>query len=372
MKEFTKEFAEKTIDEIRKSFEQDLNDLENTVVKCGIIGRSGVGKSSTINAIAGVKIAQTGSTEQTMEAQEFHYENITYVDLPGCGTETFKKDEYIQEFRLFDNDYDCFIVITDNRVYEDDVYLYNNIVEEGYPCFFVRNKIDNAIENEKHDNNLSENEVIEKIRTYVVEKTKSEKVYLISARHPQQWDFPTLIDDILASFDNIKRKTIVRGLNTLTEEILEEKKQLALEIATKRAYLAAINGLNPIPGLDVSVDIGILYELSTEIIKLFGLTEEHLKYFENNTNISSSPTYSGTKQTIIKFGAQYATKEGIVLILKRFATTETVKEFGKFIPFIGQAISAGIGYKMTIWFTEDFIEEASKLSQEILKESMVV
>lgn len=370
MRKIAEELAKKTIDEIRESFEKELNDLDNTTIKCGIIGRSGVGKSSTINGIAGVKIAQTGSTEQTMEAQEFVHENIVYVDLPGCGTETFPRETYIEEFGLFQNEYDCFFIITDNRVYEDDVYLYNEITNQKIPCFFIRNKIDNAITDEKLDNNLSENDTLKKVRTYISQKTGIEKVYLVSARHPEKWDFPQLLNDMMNSFGEIKHKSAIRGLNALTEEILNEKKQLAIEIATKRAYLAAVNGLNPIPGLDVSVDVGVLYELSQQLLQLFGLTEEHLKYFEQYTSISTNSTYAGTKQAILKFGANYVTKEGIVALLKRFATAETVKEFGKYIPFIGQAISAGIGYKMTIWFAEDFIEEASALSQKVLKESM--
>ena len=362
-------WAKKSIKEIQKEFEKSLNDLKNTVLKCGIIGRSGVGKSSAINGIAGKKIAETGSTEQTMEAQEYQNGNMIYVDLPGCGTETFKKDEYIEKFNLFSNEYDCFIIITDNRVYEDDVYLYNEISKKSYPCFFVRNKIDNAIENEKRDNNLSEDEVVDKISAYISEKIKSDKVYLISAHNPQKWDFSILIEDIINSFDSIKRKTAIKGLNTLSEDILNQKKKLAMDIATKRAFLSAANGINPIPGLDISIDVGILLKLSKEIMEVFGLTQEHLEYFEKNTNINSSPSYSGTKQATIKFIAKYATNSAIIIVLKRFASIITIKEVGKYIPFIGQLISAGIGYKMTVKFAEDFIEEASNLSLQILKES---
>jgi predicted GTPase len=39
--------------EVLKKFKKDLESFKNTKVKCAIIGRSGTGKSSLINAIAG-------------------------------------------------------------------------------------------------------------------------------------------------------------------------------------------------------------------------------------------------------------------------------------------------------------------------------
>lgn len=45
------ENIESLLDEARKQ----KDEFENTVVKCGIIGLSGSGKSSLINAIAGEK-----------------------------------------------------------------------------------------------------------------------------------------------------------------------------------------------------------------------------------------------------------------------------------------------------------------------------
>ena len=52
--------------EYLEKFKEELENFKKTKVKCRIIGRSGTGKSSLINAIVGEKIADVGVTETTM------------------------------------------------------------------------------------------------------------------------------------------------------------------------------------------------------------------------------------------------------------------------------------------------------------------
>ncbi len=365
-KKIVENLAKKGMAEISKHFQQKMDEYENTTLKCGIIGRSGVGKSSIINAIVGENIAKTGETEQTMQVQEHKHGSITYVDLPGCGTESFPKDSYISKFNLL-NGYDCFIIVMSNRVFEDDVYLYQELKKANIPCFIVRNQIDIAIDNEKYENTLSEEETLNKVRKFVIEKTQAEKVYLVSARKPLLWDMPILLEDIINSQDGYKRRKLIAELSMLSENIFELKKEEAIEIVTNRAYLAAINGINPIPGLDVSIDLGILYNMVKEVNQIFGLSEKQIKYLEKTTSISQNPMYAGIKQNILKFIAQYTNAEAITTILKKFSSSITSKEFSKYIPFIGQAISATISYKMTRWLGEDYIDNAIKLSSELIE-----
>ena len=40
-----------------------------------------------------------------------------------------------------------------------------------------------------------------------------------------------------------------------------------LELAKRYAYLSAANGLNPIPGLNVAIDVGVLSKLTKTILK---------------------------------------------------------------------------------------------------------
>ena len=62
----------------------------------------------------------------------------------------------------------------------------------------------------------------------------------------------------------------------------------------------------------------------------------------------------------------FIAKEGIIILLKRLAINVAEKEFLKYVPFVGQAIAAGIGYKMTDSFGSDLINEANDFADQIL------
>ena len=359
------------IDNLIKQAKEEKKAFDEASIKCGIIGMSGSGKSSLINAIAGQKIAPVGSTEQTMEAQSFFHLGIKFVDLPGCGTEKWPQKTYIKDFKL--EEYDCFIIVTSNRFYEADVFLYHEMAEKNAkPCFIVRNKIDVAIQDEQHDNNLTEEETRKKITTNIIDSiniSDQSKIYLTSARHPTKWDFPRLLDDISKSQEGVKRDKFIAGMAVWSKEAIKKKRKVALNIVSWSAVASAANGLNPVPGLDVAVDAGVLIEMVKKINEVFGLTAEQLEYVEKTTpGISDTPEFNGIKQGILKFVAKYAAVEGILIVLKRMGSQVTIKAVSKFLPFVGYLVSAGIGYKMTISFGERYVDEAEEKADELLIE----
>src|SRR5258708_4160345 len=79
----------------------DLDEYERTKVNVALIGETGVGKSSLVNAIVGRKVAQTGATgETTHQAQAVPHEEVdglVFWDLPGCGTPNQPRATYIEK-----------------------------------------------------------------------------------------------------------------------------------------------------------------------------------------------------------------------------------------------------------------------------------
>ena len=201
-------------DDLIRDFAQErrkrIDEFDKTKVRCGIIGRAGSGKSSLINAIAGELIAKTGPIETTgldpetgkvdtsFVAQEFTHKGLTLVDLPGCGTQNWPKETYIDKLKL--NTFDCFLLVTSGRFFVEDAFLFRELTTHGKPCFVVRNMFDAAVESGLHDHpRHTEQETRESITRNIRQNLDSScpnRIYLTSAWHPTRYDLAQLLDDI--------------------------------------------------------------------------------------------------------------------------------------------------------------------------------
>jgi predicted GTPase len=66
---------------------EKIEEFEKTQVRCGLIGPSGSGKSSLINAIAGERIAKVGVVETTNDPLEISH-RICRAAAPAAGPKT--------------------------------------------------------------------------------------------------------------------------------------------------------------------------------------------------------------------------------------------------------------------------------------------
>lgn len=350
--------------ELLKQFKKDLKSFKDTKVKCGIIGRSGTGKSSLINAIAGEKIAKTGVTETTMEAQELIHKGLHFFDLPGCGTKTFKREDYIKDFNI--KDFDCVILVTSDRFYDDDTYLIDELNKMEKHVFIVRSKIDQAVDDNKFNDDIEADETCKIIKEDLLKNLKGHRIngiYLVSSRYPNEYELDNLLDDIFSSLTLFKKERFIADVNITSEKILTEKREVAEKIVSRYSALAAANGLNPIPGADVAVDIGLLVKMSKDIQEIYGLTKEQQEYYGTFLDKKSIKFIT---EKILQYGAKYGGKEAIMLLLKKLSTTIATKTASKWIPFVGQIVAAGIGFKMTSSIGSDMINDAEKIARETL------
>lgn len=120
--------------------------------------------------------------------------------------------------------------------------------------------------------------------------------------------------------------------------------------------------INPVPGLDISVDIGVLVKLFKEIRESYGLTEDYLAFLEK----SAFPVAGQLANNILKYAAQ----EGIVLLLRQVAGRKAVQTFSKYIPFAGQIVAAGIGYAITSNAGVKYLEYYHQLAEEALQNNL--
>lgn len=363
-----KENTTNVIAEQLKKFKKELESFHQTKVKCGIIGRSGTGKSSLINAILGVNVAEVGEVETTMHRSEsYEHKGLIFHDFPGAGTSNFPRENYIEKLKI--KDLDCVIFVTADRFYEDDLFLINEVLKLKIPVYVVRTKVDFSIERAKK-RGISEEETLKGLHNDLkknIHNTKISEIYLTSADYPRNYDLDKLINNIIKSLDEIKKERFIADVTATSKKVINEKRLVADKIVSRYAALAAANGLNPIPGVDISVDISLLLKMGNDISNIYGLNKEQQEYYKTFMDLSNSSKEKILLTKVAQYATKYLGKEAILIILKRFVAATATKSVSKWIPFVGQAIAAGIGFKMTSSLGEDMINDAQSIAIELFE-----
>ncbi len=118
-----------------------------------LVGKSNVGKSSFINTMVNRKnLARTSSEPgKTRQINFYNIDNTFYfVDLPGFGFSKMSKEEqvhvgeFIEHYLSTRKQIALIIFLIDIRhsPTENDVMMYNYIINTGFPCIIIANKAD--------------------------------------------------------------------------------------------------------------------------------------------------------------------------------------------------------------------------------------
>lgn len=342
---------EKTADEIKKKLEE----LNNVEVKIALFGQPGAGKSSLINALIGKKAVETGVRTDTTVEMSCHSHNGTKLcDLPGYGTEKFPADGYYERFQL--DTMDLFLCVISGKLHKADKDLFNKLATKGKICIFVSNQSDTLFDDEKTVEELK----VEIKNDIGKQLNKSVDVIFTSCRDKSGLD--DLSKTILLHLDKSKRDRWLRSAQARSTELLEKKRNALEDYVYYAAGAAAANAINPVPGVDVAVDVTILVTLFTQIREDYGFDDEKLKHLKSS-NINM--VVNLTNQVI-----KYSLSDGVMLLLKRYATTEVTKTITKYIPFVGQAIAATAGFWLTKTVGMSYLEDCHKLAEELLREEL--
>lgn len=341
----------------------ELDEFERTRVNVALIGETGSGKSSLINAIVGSKVARTGGTgETTQQAQAVPHQEIdglVFWDLPGCGTPNHPRETYIEKQRLLE-DFDVFVLVTDKRIRQGDEWLYRTLRKQyNRPVFVVRTHFDQVVDE------LPEDEA----RRLITEDVRKQlgagpelTPYIVALKGPKRYDLGKFVEDVVNSLSGWKQTKAVMAFAALTADILKKKRDAAEKIVGRCALVAAANGLNPVPGLDVSVDLGVLSYMARQVISTYGLREDQLE-FAARPHLADGALQ--VVRRIAKPVTEYLVREAIEAFLKRIGKSIAAKSLAKWVPIAGQAVAAYLGYRLTIHFGETLMDDCEKAAQEI-------
>jgi GTP-binding protein EngB required for normal cell division/uncharacterized protein (DUF697 family) len=338
-----------------EAIRRKLDEENRTTVSVALFGQPGAGKSSLINAILGQRVAEAGvETDKTVSAASYEAKGLRFVDLPGYGTKNFPKETYAEKFDI--KQFDLFLCVTSGKLHQADTEFFRELGQIGKVCIFVVNKHDDLWEDGVSIEELERR----KIADICKHVGNSVRVVFTSCRKGTGLD--ALNVEIQRNLDGAKQERWARGAKAYSSSFLASKKIACEKYVAYAAAAAAANGINPVPGVDVAVDISIILKLFKEIRDDYGLSDSFLV----NLKQSSIPAVGRLANNVV----QYAVKEGIMILLKSFAGRQVVKSVAKYIPFVGQAIAAGIGYAITSNVGNSYLDDCHKLAEEILSNKL--
>lgn len=340
-------------EEIKKKLQKS----DETKVKVALFGQSGAGKSSIIKAYIGEDSPKSPEisiyNDTTIEAEEYEWNNIIFVDLPGYGTAKFPKSGFLKEFKI--EEFDLILCVYTGKLNETDIDFFKQMKASGKTCLFVYSKHD-ALK----DKTKTKNELMQEVQhNFNMQLAVNEKLYFTSSI--EDYGFDELSTAIASKLDKSKQERWIRGAKAHSEEDLKKKLVEAEMLLISYAGVSAGSAVIPIPGVGVAADIAVLMTLFSQIKKIFGLTEAKIDKYKDLL-----PKIAPLADNVIK----YATEKGIALLLKQFAGGEIIKEIAKYIPLVGSVIAASAGFAITYQAGKSYMNDCYKVAEEILKSEL--
>ena len=343
-------------EDLKRDYDEKVHEREVSVT-IALIGQPGAGKSSLINKLIGKEIFEVGvQTDTTVEVQERKLDNnLTIVDLPGYGTSMFPIEQWLKKFQP--EQYDLYLFVFDGKLHDSDAVLFENLKrwrdEREHPFFIVRNKEDQIWDDFKTLERLEE-EIAQDVSSKM--KSFSEKIYFTSCR--KNTGIEELKQDIFNSdLPKVKKSKLVFEFKATSKQDLDNKKKLCLEQLNYYAWGGAANAINPVPGVDIAVDLGVITDMFFEIRKTFGINEEVQMALRKYEMLLPA----------VKTVFNYVSKAGVIKLIENVGAKFAGKELVKYVPIAGWAVSAIGGYYLIKKMGESYIDDCYKVAELYLE-----
>lgn len=142
---------------------------------------------------------------------------------------------------------------------------------------------------------------------------------------------------------------------------LEERKERCFGKIIRYATMGALNGLNPMPGVNVGVDVGICLKMMADIREEFGLTEAMRVQLQSYEMLVP----------LLNAVFSRATQAGVSVLLKELLRDTTSHTVLSLIPVIGQGISAALGFVVIRKLGNNYVDDCYRLTKEAIEIAVV-
>ena len=152
-----------------------------------------------------------------------------------------------------------------------------------------------------------------------------------------------------------------------TIEELNAIKKECLSMSNKRALLSAAASVVPVPFTDIATDVVLLKQIIPSISEKFGLSKEQIDEYNPQLVIS---IYDVSKRLGMNMIGKYVTKELVVQILKKMGVKLTAKQVMKYVPVLGQVVSAGISYAGMKLIIRSHINDCYEVARVVVEKNV--
>jgi small GTP-binding protein len=327
-----------------------------------LVGRGGAGKSSLINRMAGRKVCEVGAfTDQTQQAEKHEWKQVVFVDLPGYGTRSFSLDRVMTEFNI--RSFDMFLWCASDKFLAEDLTVYEALKATGKPLIFVRTKCDAIYDDEKT------NEEVEAEITADLHRLIKERVELLFvSANPRYPGFGERLAKLIEAIEahaieagRRKAEIVYRDFRAFTKEFLEKKRGAVENVVLQHAVLAAANGVNPIPGVNVAVDLGNVITMLHRVSTAYGIDE-----IAKAKVLGKPPTWLLAARNLL----QMLPADAVLSLLRTAGGPVLLQQVGRYVPVFGMIISSGLGFVIVRHVGQQFLEESHQAAEEYLKASL--
>jgi len=305
---------------MKKSLETSNDAWKQMVIKVGVIGVSGTGKSSFTNAIRGITdefeegYAAVGETETTNIITEYphtKHKNLVICDIPGVGTPCFPKEKYLQTIKV--DTYDFFIIMTSKRFTELDAWLASELKKRNRNFYFVRTKIDEDVSNASRRKKKPETTVADiradcEKKLHELDPSLKTTVFLVNNFDVNAFDFGKLTLQMVNDLPSMRRSAFVLSLSAISKELLEEKRKV-LESRIASIAFGAAAAMIPIPGTGILADIVMIQNETMFYREQLGIDTTSMARVSKKHDMSVSelqPYYDVTSEKIMKDPTKFA------------------------------------------------------------------
>ena len=372
----------------RRLLERKRDEWKNVPLNVAVIGNSGVGKSSFINAIRGVTAddkgaAKVGVTKTTIEIRSYpHPDNMMmkFWELPGVGTNQFSRSTYLDDIDV--DRFDFFLLLTAGSFTENDTWLGNEFRKRHKKYLFLRTKIANDISDDKREHPGTHNEeaVIDKIRQDITNYLRASgcgdvPVFLIDNYKLNKFEFEKLKQQVIKDFYDEKRSALIFSLLCASEEMIRLKMAELRSRIWRWAALSAAGAAVPLPGLSVMLDIVILTTMASFYYGQLGLDSEsrqrYVRLYSANPERMRS-TVVGALGERAGGGITGDDMKSIVLvIIARSSLSLAASAVGTaakiYLPLLGSLIAAPLSLGATYLALKLILDKFEKTSIEVMQ-----